>query len=159
MTIKGESFSSAPTEHEVMSAYAASAEPDVPIAYATSIESQSPPPYISEPQTSSYSTGASNIALPTGAPIIRAANQPGTAVATPQQQGGQTRAANEPGCCNGRTCCFIFSIIFTIICLCCLLPVIIILIVAATAANTINEFDDAVFSDDVWKQVDQGYGN
>ena len=158
MTIKGESFSSAPAEHEVMSAYATRAEPDVPFAYAKSIESQSPP-CVSEPQTSSYSTGASNIAVPTGAPIIRAANQPATAVVTPQQQGGQTRAANDTGCCNGTTCCCIASIIFTVICLCCLLPFIIFLIAAATAANTINEFDDAAFADDVWKQIDQGYGN
>mmetsp|Transcript_2083 Transcript_2083/g.4369 ORF Transcript_2083/g.4369 Transcript_2083/m.4369 type:complete len:121 (+) Transcript_2083:235-597(+) len=116
MTIKGESFSSAPAEHEVMSAYATRAEPDVPFAYAKSIESQSPP-CVSEPQTSSYSTGASNIAVPTGAPIIRAGHQPGTAVA--QHEGDQTRAANDTGCCNcnGTTCCCIASIIFAVICL------------------------------------------
>ncbi len=134
---------------------------EIPFAQATAVEIQDmepfpreAAPYVSSPapKTSSYSSGASNIAVATGAPIIRSSNQPST-VSAPQQR---SRRSEQPGCCcNGHTCCCVTSVIFTIIFLCCILPFLIMLIVAVAGASRI----EAMLDDDVWREIDQGYGN
>ncbi len=97
-------YSTAPPEHEVKRMSESVGGTDVPFAYTASVE------HVSEPQTSSYSTGASNVALSTGAPIIRAGDQPATAVA--QQAGDQTEELTCEGCI---VCCITLFVFFGVV--------------------------------------------
>jgi len=157
MTIKDkESKASAPTGYDfnasteailvsadlVADAYVVESNASAPFAQATTIEAGGMP--------TTHSTGApprqlesqQSIAVPTGAPVIRA----------PQTNGAAPRGRRNQrvGCCNNPSCCCITSIVFLVIFICCALPAIIVITAITIGANNVGKIIDGYSDDTVW---------
>lgn len=157
MTIQKEknTFSSAPSENGMTYT-------NIPVAYATSVQVQDleGSPTRAGPKAASYSNGAPNIAVATGAPIIRSSQHPTVVVPARQQHQGGNRRRRDDECCNGHTCCCVTSIVLTVVFLCCILPTIIFFAVAIWGASTVVDMidDEILIDDEYWNQINNDIG-
>ena len=166
MTIR-QPKASAPTEDEVREstpsdAIVVNAEPvtdpfgsesnmNVPFAQADSIPSEREQGTGASCAPTAYSTGASRVAVSTGAPVIRAPQTHGT----PVQRRWGNRNRNECECCGYQTtCCCITTTIVTLICVIVVIPAVVVVVFVLKAIYAVAQNNGEIMLDDDYWHID-----